>query len=87
MSLHQKSPELLLPAAADCATGVRLIKIHEKQKSSITNRPARSIYPKQKSVLTSGTTPDIKTGVHSRLREQHGGHLLTGHAVSGAEQA
>jgi hypothetical protein len=30
---------------------------------------------------------DTKTGVHSRSREQHGGYLLTGHAVSGAEEA
>ena len=57
MTLHQKSPELLPPAAADCATGVRLIKIHKEHKSSITNRPARSTYPKKKSVLTSGATP------------------------------
>jgi hypothetical protein len=30
---------------------------------------------------------DTKTGVHSRSREQYGGYLLTGHAVSGAEGA
>ena len=30
---------------------------------------------------------DIKTGAHSRLREEHGGYLLTDHAVSGAEEA
>jgi hypothetical protein len=56
MNPHQKSPELLPPAAADCATVVRLTKIHEEQKSSITNRSARSIYPKKKSVLTSEAT-------------------------------
>jgi hypothetical protein len=28
-----------------------------------------------------------KTGAHSRLREQPGRYLLTGQAVSGAEQA
>jgi hypothetical protein len=59
MNLHQKSPQLLPPAAADCATVVRLIKIHEEQKSNITNRPARSTYPKKKSVLTSGATPEF----------------------------
>jgi hypothetical protein len=58
MIMHQKSPELLPPAAADCATGVRLIKIHEKEKTRITNRSARSTYPKTKSVLTSEATPD-----------------------------
>jgi hypothetical protein len=57
MIMHQKSPELLPPAAADCATGVRLIKIHEKEKTRITNRSARSTYPKTKSVLTSEATP------------------------------
>jgi hypothetical protein len=57
MTLHQKSPELLPPAAADWATGVRLKKIHEEESSSITNRPARSTYPKKKSVLTSEATP------------------------------
>src|ERR1039458_2298374 len=57
MNLHQKSPELLPPAAADCATGVRLIKIHKEEKTRITNRSARSTYPKKKSVLTSEATP------------------------------
>jgi hypothetical protein len=57
MNLHQKSPELLPPAAADCATVVRLIKIHEEPKSSITNRPPRPTYPRKKSVLTSEATP------------------------------
>src|ERR1039458_10688351 len=59
MNLHQKSPELLPPAAADCATGVRLIKIHEEEKTRITTRSARSTYPKKKSVLTSEATPQF----------------------------
>src|ERR1039457_1318818 len=59
MNLHQESPELLPPAAADRATVVRLIKTHEKPKSSITNRPARPTYPREKSVLTSEASPQI----------------------------
>jgi hypothetical protein len=55
--MSQKPPELLPPAAADRATVVRLMKIHEEEKTSITNRPARSTYPEKKSVLTSGATP------------------------------
>jgi hypothetical protein len=41
----------------DWATGVRLITIDEQEQSSITNRPARSTYPKKESVATSGATP------------------------------
>ena len=54
--MSQKPPELL-PPAADCATVVRLKRIHEEENSSITNRPARCTYPEKKSVLTSGATP------------------------------
>jgi hypothetical protein len=59
MAMHQNSPALLPPAAADLVADVRLIKIHEEEKSSITNRLARSTYPSKKSVLTSEATPDI----------------------------
>jgi hypothetical protein len=57
MIMHQKTPELLPPTAADCATGVRLNKIDEEENRSITNRPARPTYPKKKSVLTSEASP------------------------------
>jgi hypothetical protein len=30
---------------------------------------------------------DIETGVARVLREEHGGNLLTGHAVSGVQEA
>ena len=60
MNPHQKSPELLPPAAADRVAGVRLTQIHEEEHSSITNCPASSIYPKKKSALTSGATPRIE---------------------------
>lgn len=40
------------PGIPACVTVVRLTKIHEEQRSSITNRSARSSYPKKKSVLT-----------------------------------
>ena len=57
--MHQDSPGILPPAAADRAAGVRLTKIHEGKQSNITNYPARSIYPKTKSVLTTEATPAI----------------------------
>ena len=59
--MHQNFQELLPPAAADWATGVRLIKIDEEDRNSIINRPGRSTYPKEKSVLTSGATPGYHT--------------------------
>jgi hypothetical protein len=77
MIMQQKSPELLPPAAADCATGVRLIKIHEEEKTRITNRSARSTYPKKKSVLTSETTPDTARGYNGQVREHVIKHTLT----------
>ncbi|MDE2220147.1 MAG: TonB-dependent receptor [Gammaproteobacteria bacterium] len=58
MSMHQRTPELLTPAASDWATGVRLMAIKEEDQNSIINRPARSTYPKQKSVSTGGATPN-----------------------------
>ena len=60
MSLRLKTPELLPPAAADCAAGVRLLKIHEEEKTGIINRSARSTYRKKKSVLTTEATPDYE---------------------------
>ena len=33
------------------------------------------------------STDGIKTGAYARFREQHGRYLLTGYAVSGAEEA
>src|ERR1017187_7561990 len=54
----KKNPEELLPASpADRGSGIRLIKSEDRKKDDITNRPARSTYPKKKSVLTSGATP------------------------------
>lgn len=61
MTPHQNIPEHLPPAAADCATVVRLKKIREEEKSSIINRPARSTYPKKKSVSTSGATSGFQS--------------------------
>src|ERR1700722_13354820 len=57
------SPEPLPPAAADCAAGLRLNKSDEKD-SMITNRPARSTYPKENSVITSGATPPREGLLH-----------------------
>jgi hypothetical protein len=50
-------PELLPPSAADCACGIRLEKI-EDGKTGIINRSHGSTYLDEKSVLTSGATPE-----------------------------
>jgi hypothetical protein len=34
-----------------------LIKSEDRKKDDIINRPGRSTYPREKSVLTSGATP------------------------------
>src|ERR1019366_5154364 len=52
-----KNPEELLPASpADRGSGIRLIKSEDRKKDDIINRPGRSTYPREKSVLTSGAT-------------------------------
>jgi RNA-directed DNA polymerase len=55
MTAIQQTPALLPPAAADRAAGVRLKS--KDERSGINNRSEQSIYPTQKSVLTSGATP------------------------------
>jgi hypothetical protein len=55
MMSNPKSEELLPPAAADCAAGVRLEKSEE---INIINRLGRPTHPKEKSVLRSGATPE-----------------------------
>ena len=52
-----QNPELLPPAAGDCTAGRRLTK-SEEEETIIINRPGESTYPEEKSVLTSGATPD-----------------------------
>src|ERR1035441_8376953 len=53
----KKNPEELLPASpADRGSGIRLIKSEDRKKDDILNRPGRSTYPREKSVLTSGAT-------------------------------
>src|ERR1039457_3099616 len=53
----KKNPEELLPASpADRGSGIRLIKSEDRKKDDIINRPGRSTYPREKSVLTSGAT-------------------------------
>src|ERR1019366_7788157 len=55
----KKNPEELLPASpADRGSGIRLIKSEDRKKDDIINRPGRSTYPREKSVLTSGATPE-----------------------------
>jgi hypothetical protein len=51
-------PELLPPSAADRACGIRLKKIEDGKTDNIINRPHGSTYLEEKSVLTSGATPD-----------------------------
>jgi hypothetical protein len=52
--------ELLPPAAADCLSGIRLTQSKDGQDDDIINRPGRSTYLEEKSVLTSGATPLLK---------------------------
>ena len=51
-----QNPELLPPSASDCAARRPLTK-SEEEETIIINRPGRSTYPDEKSVLTSGATP------------------------------
>ena len=55
-----QNPELLTPSASDCAARRPLTK-SEEEETIIINRPGRSTYPDEKSVLTSGATPDLRT--------------------------
>jgi HTH-like domain len=52
---QRKNPELLPLNAADCACSRPLTK-NEDEETIIINRPGRSTYPEEKSVLTSGAT-------------------------------
>jgi hypothetical protein len=51
-------PELLPPAAADRACGIRLKQIKDGKTGNIINRSHGSTYLDEKSVLTSGATPE-----------------------------
>jgi hypothetical protein len=53
---RRKKPELLPLNAADCACSRPLTKNRDEETITI-NRPGRSTYPAEKSVLTSGATP------------------------------
>ena len=55
-----QNPELLTPSASDCAARRPLTK-SEEEETIIINRPGRSTYPDEKSVLTSGATPDLRS--------------------------
>jgi hypothetical protein len=46
------------PAGADCTARRRLTK-SEEEETIIINRSGRSTYPEEKSVQTSGATPDV----------------------------
>ena len=53
---QRKKPELLPLNAADCACS-RPLTTSEDEETITINRPGRSTYPEEKSVLTSGATP------------------------------
>lgn len=57
-----QNPELLTPSASDCAARRPLTK-SEEEETIIINRPGRSTYPDEKSVLTSGATPALMLGM------------------------
>jgi hypothetical protein len=56
-SMTLQNPELLPPSASDCAARRRLTK-SEEEETIIINRSGRSTDPEEKSVQTSGATPD-----------------------------
>ena len=62
MARDPEPEELLPPAAADRSSRVRL-KQSQETEVSIINRPDRSTHPDEKSVLRSGATPGVRTGV------------------------
>src|SRR5450755_1765118 len=71
----KKNPEELLPASpAERGSGIRLIKSEDRKKDDIINRPGRSTYPREKSVLTSGATPlrGAETSDRVYLRREYG---------------
>ena len=51
-------PELLPPSSEDCVCGIRLKKIEDGKAGKIINRSHGSTYLDEKSVLTSGATPN-----------------------------
>jgi hypothetical protein len=55
---QRESPELLPLDAADRACSNPLTK-NEDEETITINLPGRSTYPEQKSVLTSGATPNL----------------------------
>src|SRR5271166_2962727 len=55
---QRKKPELLPLNAADCACS-RPLTTSEDEETITINRPGRSTYPEEKSVLTSGATPEV----------------------------
>ncbi len=72
---QRKNPELLPLNAADCACSRPLTKSEDEETITI-NRPGRSTYPEEKSVLTSGATPEytralINTGPRGLLSQLH----------------
>jgi hypothetical protein len=62
-SVQIKTPELLPLNAADCAWSRPLTKSEDEETITI-NRPGRSTYPEEKSVLTSGATPNYSNRRH-----------------------
>lgn len=63
----KNNPKELLPAMpAGCGWGIRLTKSEDRKTDDIINRPGRSTYLEEKSVLTSGATPIFTS--HDRLK-------------------
>jgi hypothetical protein len=54
---QRKNPELLPLNAADCGCS-RPLTMNQDEETITINRPGRSTYPDEKSVLTSGATPE-----------------------------
>src|SRR5271166_3221540 len=80
---QRKKPELLPLNAADCACS-RPLTTSEDEETITINRPGRSTYPEEKSVLTSGATPvtgQLSTAAYPVI--QVGTWTMTGTVVGG----
>jgi hypothetical protein len=57
VSTSKPQPELLSPFGRETALRVGVLTKTDEEETIIINRPGRSTYPDEKSVLRSGATP------------------------------
>jgi hypothetical protein len=65
-----------------------VVNVRVKRRDEITSgRDERDECKRTSGEASKSNTDDIKTGVPRLLRDQQGGYLLTGPAVSGVQEA